>query len=453
MRALRSWLASPQNRPLLAAAAVGLTLRSGWALWATNSPGNRYNDAWAYAGMAKGFAKLQTPVLGGVPTAFFPPGYPLATTPLVWIGKQTGLWNAYAAGSILNVGLSTISIILVGLITRRFFGATAGLVSSWVLALSPTHIFYSSANLSESLLTLLALIVMAGTLVLVDRNDFEDWRGPLLIGITVGFAVLVKSSALVLLLMPALTARARSLSWQRARQLSSWTLLGAVLALGPWLTRNIVEVGVWTPLSTNNAAFVCNGNRDGATGGWDTSKAADDDCFVGSPFDSPVIDVDTPLPARGGNPDEARWYRETTAKTTSWVVSHPFAALQLVPRKVALTYTGPGEALKDGRNQVTDTIGGPTVSQALKAAATWWHFSVLSLAALGILILRSCRRAYPVWGYIASITVVVAGGIGLPRYHHSITAVATILVGAVIAEAIKSPPADETTLAAGGQVS
>lgn len=433
---VRRWFASATNRPLIVAAAIGFVVRACWAVWATNDPGAEFNDAWAYAAMAERFASFGTPVLGGAHTAFFPPGFPLVAAPVVWIGRETGLWDAYVAGAIVNVAVSTLSILLVGVLARRWFGQTAGSIASWLLALSPAHVYYSSSNLSEPLLTALVLTVMAASWAVLEHED-RSRRGPLLLGAAVGCAVLVKSSGIVLLVVPALTALAVSTPWRRVVRLTAWTLVGAVALTAPWAVRNGVQVGVWTPLSTNNAAFACNGNRDGATGGWDTSSAADADCFRGSPFDDPDIGVDTPLRSdpSAAPADEPEWYGRTTRTALAWIVAHPVETVRLLPQKAWRTYGSPGAALEDGRNLVTDSFGGPAATSALTSLAAAWHALVLSLAALGLLLGGACRRAFPLWGYAAALTLVVFGGIGLSRYSHSITAVATVVAAAVIAAA------------------
>lgn len=102
----------------------------------------------------------------GVPT-FPPPGYPLF---LRFIYALFGTHN-YNAVYIIQGLLSTFTVYLIYLVTRRTSTETAGLIAAGIAAVYPNFIAYNLTTMTESLSVLLILVLLASlTMQTTERN-------------------------------------------------------------------------------------------------------------------------------------------------------------------------------------------------------------------------------------------------------------------------------------------
>lgn len=256
----------------------------------------------------------------GHPTAFWPPGWPIA---LSVVFSQFGV-------SQVVLGLFNLtSAMLIGLLTlalgRRLFGneaaARAGLL---LLAVYPNAIGYVPLALTEVFYTAL---LMVGCWIVVTRTN--RWQ-LITAGLVFGFATLVKAQTLVV--VPLLFAidwlRANSL-WRRFPRLfgEGMLVLGvAILTVLPWSIRNHAELGHWVLVSTNGGYTLLTGNHDSATGDYTP--------------DAPVV---TRLMAQPGL-DEVTRDAEAKRLGLAWIEHNPGKFLALAPRKLARLWLPDGEA-------------------------------------------------------------------------------------------------------------
>jgi hypothetical protein len=453
MDGVRLWLESRSSRALIAAVVAGFALRLAWAVWATRAPPGPFSDPARYQQIAQDFADGRTMALGSIPSAFWPPGYPLALAPLAWISEHTGAISVPFAASLLNVVAGTATVALTGVLASMWIGTWARAIAAWIMAVAPGPVVLTSVALSETLFTAVALLVVVlSTLAIRRRWQLRRVMG---IGLLVGFAVLVRSPGAVLLAAPLLVARASGGSWRSGLRPTVALLAGAVLVLAPWTVRNGVEVGIWTPLSTNNVAFLCTGNGDGADGTYSESSATAERCFTHSPFDNPRLyePGDVPAGFTLSRPDEQRWYASTTRATTAWMVRHPFAQPSLVANRLDATFGAEREALNDAEGFGERPLVGPRARRVFQGLGHLWLWSVIGLAGAGLLLVGRCRRAVPLWGIAGLQVLLVLPGLGIERYHQPIVPFLAVLAVGVLIRARRPAPgvplSEETPIVAG----
>ncbi|MDP3767873.1 MAG: glycosyltransferase family 39 protein, partial [Dehalococcoidia bacterium] len=133
------------------------------------------------------------PVPGpGEPTAFWPPGYPLALAGVYSISGPTEL-----PGRMFNAALGVLAIPLVFLIGRAIFETRTGLWGAAVFVLLPEPIMFSSLLMSEPLFTVLFL---AALLVMVRQPRVRHApAASALFGLLAGAAILTRGPGLLLL--------------------------------------------------------------------------------------------------------------------------------------------------------------------------------------------------------------------------------------------------------------
>ncbi len=420
-----------RSRSFTIAVVVGFLLRLWWAVFATGPISAELSDPAQYLSYAERFSAFGTPHLYGEPTAFLPPGYPLFLAPLSWLARNTGWISVNFAASLANVVLGTATVVFTALLARRWIGPAARNPAAWIMALAPGHVYYTSVVLSETLFASLTTGLLLAATRLLDGDDHRRARWFLAFGLGVGFALLVRTPGVVLLVAPALVLRAASGSWRGALRGTAWALLGAMVLVVPWTIRNAVQVGVAVPISTNNAAFLCTGHNDLATGGFDATPEGQRYCFGGSAYDR-------------GNADEARWYRRTSSRAISWALRHPVDEVRLTLWKTYDTMAEDREALSDAEDFGNRRLFDERVRGIFVTLANAWHWGVLLFAAAGLTWLRACRRALPLWLTAVVMLVAVWGGLALARYHHPIMPLLAVFaaaaLGAVMAAKGEGPP-------------
>lgn len=256
----------------------------------------------------------------GEPSAFWPPGWPMALSlAFSRFGASPVVLGLFNLTSAMIIGLMTL------LLGRRLFGseaaARAGLL---LLAIYPNAIGYVPLALTEVFYTAL---LMLGCWAIVARQHKGQLAGA---GLIFGFATLVKAQTLIV--VPLLFA----IDWLRERAI--WRRLPGLLAAGllvlaiaaltvlPWTLRNHVQLGHWIAVSTNGGYTLLTGNHDTATGDY-------------SP-DAPVVKN---LMARA-DLDEAERDAEAGRIAMMWIRENPDKFLALMPKKLMRLWLPDGEA-------------------------------------------------------------------------------------------------------------
>ncbi|WP_408590071.1 ArnT family glycosyltransferase [Novosphingobium sp.] len=285
----------------------------------------------------------------GLPTAYWPPGWPMALSLAFRLG---GI-------SILTVGLfnllsATIGAWLVLDLGRHLSGSEAAARLGLLLyAIYPNAILYVPLALTEVFYTTLLL---GGCWLLVARPRAGEagWPWLVLAGTVFGMATLVKAQTLVvvpLVLAIGLWRQGNVLGRLPATIGKALLLLGvAALVVSPWTARNKRELGAWVAVSTNGGITLLTGNNDSATGDFTP--------------DDPVVRA---LDARR-DLNELQYDAEAKRLGLAWIKAHPARFVGLMPRK-AFRLWGP-----DGEGMWAWESGSPAF------AAVPWAFKVLRVA-------------------------------------------------------------------------
>ena len=354
----------------------------------------------------------------GEPTAYWPPGWPLALSHAFRLmGTSTltvGLFNLVCA---------VIAAWLTYDLARRLFGSELGArLALLLLAVYPNSILYVPLALTEVFYTTLLL---AGCWLLIARKG----GGRLAIaGFVFGVATLVKAQTLVVVPLVCLIGLLRDGNVVRrtpgvvAR--GAFIIVAAALIVAPWTVRNHAEMGAWIPVSTNGGITLLTGNNDSARGGF-------------TPEDAVVKALD----ARTGL-TEMEYDAEASRLGKEWIKAHPAQFLKLMPMKL-LRLWGP-----DGEGQwayETDSAGyraAPFAFTLLRAANQLWYFALLGLFAIAAVLMIRMRRAagervmdwwvlpYGIALYPSAIAMVFSGQ---SRFHYPVMPFVCMAAGWVLA--------------------
>ena len=278
-----------------------------------------FSDAAWYMNRARAIAEGAGYSEGGVPTAFWPPGWPLLL----------GVLFKLFGGSVVLVKVFNLLCAVIGawftldLGRRLFESELAGRAALLIVALYPNHAAYASVALTEVFYTTL---VLAGCWLVIAR----PWRLALpLAGLVFGYSMLVKAQSLIL--VPTLFAVALlhdglgwRAFWRRVLQ-GLVVLVFAFAVVLPWTLRNHAVLGEWVLVSTNGGITLLTGNNPSARGDYTP--------------DDPLV---TSVPRTVATQVEDD--REYKRRAIVWIRENPVAFLQLMPAKLFRLWAPDGEA-------------------------------------------------------------------------------------------------------------
>ena len=213
----------------------------------------------------------------GSRVAFWPVGYP-ALLSLVF--RLTG-GSSLIAATAMQVILGVANCLLLSVVGSRMVGLGAGRLAGLLLALYPTHIFYSSLHLTE-LLFILLLLAAVGCLFW-SRRPGVGWQ--IAGGVLLGLAALTRP---LIVLLPLALPWGFGLRNRRLGQIVGATLIALVASLvvvSPWLARNHSITGRWTTLTTSGGFNFWVGNNPDARGGYDKPADFQEDFRTDEGFD------------------------------------------------------------------------------------------------------------------------------------------------------------------------
>jgi uncharacterized membrane protein len=387
-------------------------------LWETADPSGPLSDTAQHLSMAEQFSRLESYRINGALSAYHAPGYPFLLTPVAWLSRTTGWFSLSFGAALVNVVAGTVTIVLAALLAQAWIGRRATTPAAWLLAVAPAPIYLTSIALNETVHT---TVVLAALLVVTALLQGRLTPRPAVLaglGALVGYAVLVRATGAVLVVVAVIALRVVTRSWRSTLRPALVVLGIAAVMVLPWVVRNGVQVGVWSP-SGNAAAFLCHGHGPRAQA--EEVDLSDDDisrCFVGTAY--------------GPDPDEATWYRERVSDALSWAVGHPGEELSLTVRKTVALYLDDSQSLADAADFNTRHLASPATTRRLDWLADAWQRLVVVLALAGLVLSRDARRAWPLWGTVVGLTMAVWAGSVLDRYHHTIMAIAVTFASATL---------------------
>lgn len=310
-------------------------------------------------------------VFHGVPTAYWPIGYPFFLAAIFFVTGPSVL-----AAQLANVVLATGSLVLAHRLALRLSGSrlAAGIALA-ILAFYPNQIAYVALVANESLVTFLLL---AGIALLLRANDGRGrWLLFAAAGAIFGVACLTKPQTAVIptVVIAWMAWRARP----PARTLA-WRLLVVNAALAvvilPWTIRNHQVFGHTVFIANSGGVNLYLGNNPDANGAYPPAEV------------EPKIAA--AIHAGGGNEYEID--RRAGRMALAYAAQHPLQELVLVPKKIWNLYAKDA----DGLSWLEES------EHAIGKLAHWKVLAQLYYVGLGAL-------------FVAAVVRSRRGGAGTPR--------------------------------------
>lgn len=188
--------------------------------------------------------------------SYRPPLYPLFLAGIFSVFRQS-----YFIVAFIQAIISSITCVIVFYIGKSIFDEKSGLISSVILALYPTLIFYSTQLLSETLFIFISSLSIY--VFFKESNNYGQNYKWILLGILLGLGSLCRPVIFpfLIFLIPFYVFSARG-------SLRKWFLVSCftLLTIFPWTIRNYYVHGKFVLLTTYGGANLWMGNYSGATG-------------------------------------------------------------------------------------------------------------------------------------------------------------------------------------------
>jgi len=188
--------------------------------------------------------------------SYRPPLYPLFLAGIFSVFRQS-----YYIVAFIQAIISSITCVIAFYIGKSIFDEKSGLISSIILALYPTLIFYSTQLLSETLF--IFILSLSIYVFFKESNNYGEKYKWILLGILLGLGSLCRPVIFpfLIFLIPFCVLNARG-------NLRKWILVSCftLLTIFPWTIRNYYVHGKFVLLTTYGGANLWMGNYSGATG-------------------------------------------------------------------------------------------------------------------------------------------------------------------------------------------
>jgi 4-amino-4-deoxy-L-arabinose transferase-like glycosyltransferase len=417
VRDTRRPLTRAERRWLLAICLVAAAARLGWWLYAHVEPPTGEvlgGDPWMYWTLGNDIAhgRWYTNHVTGVPSAYYPVGFPAVLGALYWVGNHVPFVDVdnMALTGMFQIVISTATVALTFVVGRRLAGPRAGLIAAAVMAVFPNLVFQVTTIQVE---TTFVFLTMAALAIIVDH----DWSsGPPGVGRLVAFGAvlaacgLVRPFSLPVLLGVFLAVLATRSGWRRALAVTAVPIVVIIVAFVPWTVRNWVVMDAFIPSSTNVGDTLCLDRNDEATGQF--RWAAHDGC------------ADPDLPEAERNP-------ESTRKALAWVVDNPGRELLQIVRRAHFMYRTDDDGIGATEGLGSGEILSDPTRDALTKTADLYFLGVLALALAGLPFLRRTPRPERrIVVVLAAVLVVIPLLLwGNPRFHQPVVPFMAISVG------------------------
>lgn len=324
-----------------------------------------------------------------IPTAEFPPVYPLLLAALTSIGFEQVTWHR-----LFGAALGTAAIVVVAFLARRVASDRAGVIAAVVAALYPLFIITDGTVGPESLAVLSVATLVLWSFRLTRITHFFA------AGLVAGLAILVRSE-----LMLVLVAIILPVAWKHwARRYAVGALLiGVAAVLGPWTIRNAASLGEPVVLTNNFGTLVSGANCDRVYSG-DQIGLWRLDC----------------VPDIFGN-DEIVWAGEQRRVGLTYMRENVGSLPKVAAVRVARTF-----GVYDPMDQITYeslerfAFASPEASAGARRLRVGWavYIGVAAFAVAGIVLQR--RRRKPLWPLLIPLlgaALVAAAGYGNQRFR------------------------------------
>lgn len=383
---------------ILTCVVAAALLRIGWIAFV--HPPQVSDFAWYY-GRAASIANGQGYSFDGLPTAYWPVGYPAFLGAIFYL-----LGTAPLVGQLANVGLSVATIVLSYRVSKRMFHSEiAARLTVLLLTFHLNQIAFNSLLCSEIWFTF--LLMLGAAVFLSARGRYSLLA---LSGICWGLGTLTKPQLIFLPLIFLLVSFTTKIDF-----LKSASVVYAMLALCliPWAARNQQVMGE-ALLSTNGGIVLMQGNNPYATGThiWNDDLAA-------------LIGEDSEFGRQDHYGGAAEVTRAERARkiATAYIAEHPVRAVALWPRKLMYAYRSDVDGFYYSLGQMEPMSRGVKYFYVgLRVLAEFYYLAMLALALAALTLIRKASPREHKLGlyvilYFSAICVVF---IAIARYHFPI---------------------------------
>jgi 4-amino-4-deoxy-L-arabinose transferase-like glycosyltransferase len=395
---------------------LAFAVRLAWTLWTAPEP-PFLSDPEYYNATALSLARdLRYAVVfdddlgflpGGDPTAFWPPGYPAF---LAVAYRAFG--ESLHVGRTANVLVGTLTVAPIYLVGRVLFGRQVAWLGAGVSTVFPSLVFWTPVLFSDTLFTFLFACATALLLHSTREDTSLRPRMILLFGITLGFGVLVRGQALVLLPLALAWWLLNGVPWRAVVVPLVGALAIAVALLVPWSVRNAAVMDSPILVSANFGYNLRIGHAPYATGR-----------YVVPP------DLWDAEPGISFQKREVLFNDLGAERALDFALGTPGDEFRLSGRKIMWLWRPDSDAL----HWVTDFGASPLPGKAwepLRVLLDASYLSVLALAGAALFVRRLRRQT----AFIATAVVLWTVGhvvfFGESRYHLPLLALIVPLASA-----------------------
>jgi 4-amino-4-deoxy-L-arabinose transferase-like glycosyltransferase len=411
--ALRRAWARAHVRWLVGILIVALVLRLVWMFAVQPDPRDgRFDDSVWYASSARLLADGHGYVNYGelTPTALWAPGYPLV---LAGLFRLPG--DDIAAARALNVVAGLGMIAGVYYLGSRLWDKRAGLFAAAIMALFPSHIYFSTLVMTEVLFTASAVGVLCLALAWTLREDVSPRRVAVL-GVATALLAMVRPEGSMFAVMIIAAWAAYHRSWRRVGMYAGLLVLGMSFVYVPWTVRNIIQLDA-PVVSTNGLGSVLIQGHNPDAGGRPDLYAV---ITYSKQFDN------LPQPER-----EVRMNTQATKDSIDYAVHHIPRELGLVPQRLAWFFRG-DDTVVFWVNHGQPGEFSARWEDRWMGLANVYYYMVCGLMVLGLpfWLRRADRRHVLIFAPFAVYTAMWAFlFVGEARYHFPLLPIFALLGG------------------------
>ena len=335
------------------------------ALLAAVSGGSAGDETW-YFNRALSIIHGDGYAFDGMPTAFWPIGYPgfLALLYLVFPATR-------ATGLVANFFLSAIVVICAYAIFRKLeMTIRWALFGTLVLTALPSFVLYQNLLLSEILT--MALLSLATLFLLSARRRLDFFVS----GVVFGLTTLVKSQ---IMFLPAFLLVFDM--WERRDKkavIAKYLLLliGAAIVISPWTLRNYLVFNRLILVQSNGGYNLLDGNNAGNP--WGGGENSDQ---FAARYPGIVNDVTKRLPDEIGMNDRAM------AAALGFITAHPLAVSKRIPYKLYRFFRDDPEPARELTSSNSKNGQAPSWIASIALLSFWYYTVVMILAVLSFPII------------------------------------------------------------------
>ena len=251
--------------------------------------------------------------------------YFVAPLYIYFLAGALWLFESVTAARVLQVLLGTVSVGLIFLTTRRWYGERAAWISAILAALTGLFTFYESLILQASLD---AVLTALGIWLVARGNAVAP-------GLVFALATLNRPNMIFgagTIILAAFLLKQR----RRAVMIAAGLLIGLV----PSLARNVIVAGEWSLVSSHGGLNFYIGNNERATGFYHHVPGIRP-LIEGQQEDARVV-ASKALGREVTDAEASAYFRDLSL---SWIARHPLQAAGLFARKIYFTFHGQHVAL------------------------------------------------------------------------------------------------------------